>query len=632
MKPVINSTVTTRKRLLIILIATVFLFCVLFGRLAYIQLFEGKFLQTKAAEQWYRDLPLTAPRGKIYDTNGEVIADNKDAYTVYVRPRAVTDAAEVARELSSALSVDQEKLLESIRKAAVSEITVKRRIDPVTAERLILKNLNGVYFTLDSQRNYPSGDFLSQVIGFTNVDNVGQNGIEGYYNTYLTGRNGFAYTAADIRGKELDGSVTRYLPAVPGSDLRLSVDKNIQSFAAQAVVAAKTEFDAKSASMIVMDPKTGAIRAMAIAPSFDLNDIPRDDLNLLNELSKNTLIVDVYEPGSTFKIFTVAAALEAGVCPDSRTFYCPGYRVVDGQRIKCWRYIGHGSQHLAEGVKNSCNCVFMDLALSLGTEKLYDALGKFGFGSKTGVDFFGESAGILMNKKSVKNVDLARIGFGQAVAVTPLQLAAAVCAAVNGGIYRTPYFLESVTDGGKTIYTHDSEIDSRRVISEQTSKKTVELLRAVVAEGSGKKAQVKGFEVGGKTGTAQKYSGGAIAAGKYVSSFVGFAPADDPQYVALMIVDEPNGYMYYGSLVAAPFVGQVMEKIAAYRGIDTEPSSAPSVMMPELIGATPEQAAEKLEQCGLKYELHGEGDRVIATVPAATTMLPEGDVVLLRLE
>ena len=627
-----NSTVTTRKRLLILTVSIIFLFCALLGRLAYLQLAAGKELQAKAAQQWYRDLPLKAPRGKIVDTHGQVLADNREVYGVYVRPNAVKDAPAVASVLSGHLSLDYDKLLEKIVSSRVSEITVARAVEKDVAEAIIAHDLAGVYFTLDSKRYYPASHYLAQILGFTNIDNVGQNGLEGYYDTYLKGVDGFAYTAADIKGNELADNVTEYVPAIPGCDLTVSLDLNIQSFAETAVANALEDHGAKNASMIVMDCKTGGILAMASAPGFDLNEPPRDDLHMLNALSKNKMIVDVYEPGSTFKIFTTAAAMENGAVSDADRFFCGGSRLVDGQKIKCWRSIGHGSQNLADGVKNSCNCVFMDLALRLGTDKMYDTIRNFGFGTKTDIDFYGESKGLLMAQSKVKTVDLARIGFGQAVAVTPLQLVTAVSAAINGGTLYEPYFLQKATAyGGQTIYTRERKA-VRQVISSGTSERLRNMLEKVVSEGGGHKAGVAGYRIGGKTGTAQKYENGSIAQGKYVSSFVGFAPVEDPRYVLAMIVDEPSGYAYYGSLVAAPYAGEVFAKIFDYAGLP--PSTSATVtewtQMPDVVGVSTQEALEMLRQCGLTAEVAGEGESVRSCVPSPQTRVEKGDVVLLR--
>ncbi|MCH5155571.1 MAG: PASTA domain-containing protein [Clostridiales bacterium] len=620
-----------RKRLLTAFIALIAVFAALFGRLFYIQVVDGGFLRAKAAEQWYRDLPLKATRGKILDANGNVLADSKDVFTLYARPNAVKDKPQTAKAISDALQLDYDNVLQQLN-TAVGEVTIKRKIDADVALELRRQNIGGLYYTLDTQRNYPYNANMSQILGFTNIDNVGQSGLESYYDKYLTGVDGFAYTSTDMAGREVDGSVTKYLPGIPGCNITLSLDANIQSFAYDAVTAACVEFSAKSAQIIVMDVNTGGILGMAKSPAFDLNDPPRDDLDLLNELSRNTLIVDMYEPGSTFKIFTTAAALEAGVVSDNDSFFCAGSRTVDGQRIRCWRSIGHGSQHLAEGVKNSCNCVFMDLALRLGTSRFYDALGKFGLGQKTGVDFSGESSGMLMKQSNVKTVDLARIGFGQAVAVTPLQLITGVCSVVNGGTLYRPYLVASVDScDGKNLATRQP-IAVRRTVSPSTSAKMRDYLVGVVANGGGSKAGVTGYAIGGKTGTAQKYAGGSIAQGKYISSFIGFAPADNPKYAVLMIVDEPQGYVYYGSLVAAPYAGSVFSKIFDYKNVpQTMLPEREYVIMPDVVGESAENAVQILEKMGLHVEAVGESGNVISQTPVPNERIYANDSVLIRL-
>lgn len=623
-----NSFVITRKRLLIAILSITFLFSALFCRLFYLQVCSSGELTARAAEQWYRDLPLAAARGNIYDTNGEVIVDSKDVFTVYLRPAAVTDKTAVKNALVEILGLTDSEADAKLSKKA-SEVTVKKNVDFSSGAKLRDMSLDGIYFSVDSARSYPYSEYLAQVIGYTNVDGVGQNGLEGYYDKYLSGVDGMSLTATDNKGVEI-GESTTYVPAIDGASLKTTLDINIQAFAETAVESAMARWNAKSSSMIVMDVETGSILAMAKAPSYSLNDLPRNDVYMLNAYSKNTMIVDVYEPGSTFKIFTTAAAIEEGLVSDNSGFYCPGYRMVDGQKIKCWRSIGHGSQNLVDGVKNSCNCVFMDLARSLGTEKLYEYLHKFGFGSKTGVDFYSESSGILMSESKVKTVDLARMGFGQAVAVTPLQLITAVSSVVNGGEKVTPHFVESIVDySGNTVY--EFRQSKTRVISSESSKKIRSLLSAVVEDGGGKKAAVSGYSVGGKTGTAQKYENGTIAHGKYVSSFVGFAPADNPKYAVLIIVDEPNSDAYYGSIVAAPYAGEVFQKIFEYKRITPAPTlDEEFVLMPNVEGKDVFDAVMTIESAGFRCEIAGDGSRIVTTLPIAGEKVKKGDVVLLR--
>ena len=611
--------------------SVVFFFFVLIGRLACLQIKEGEIYSAKAAEQWYRDLPLAAGRGIIYDRTGNTIADNMTVYTVYVRPGSVTEPERVAEVLSDELGADKAKLEEKIQLRAVSEITVRKNVDAVTGKKLINLGLDGVYFSADYKRCYAYPEFLAQVVGFTDADNVGQNGLEGYYDKYIKGIAGSELVQSDNGGKEISTKERFYIPPVKGANVYTSLDINIQAYCEQAVYAATEEWKAKGATVAVMRANDGGIVAMAQSPSYSLDDLPRDDVEKLNAYSKNKMIVDVYEPGSTFKIFTTAIAIENGVVNDNSRFFCAGHRMVDGQRIRCWRSRGHGSQNLAEGVKNSCNCVFMDLALRLGTDKLYAGLKSFGFGAKTGVDFFGESSGLMMNSKNVKSVDLARIGFGQAIAVTPVQMLVGVCEAVNGGKKVSPHFVEKIAyDDGKTIYEFFSP--DKRIIGERTSAEMRTLLENVVKEGSGKKASVTGYRIGGKTGTAQKYENGHIATGKYVSSFVGFAPADDPEYVILMTVDEPSSGAYYGSIVAAPYVGDIFSKIFAYEQIAPTDNAEKIeyIDMPELTDKSVDYALNELKKLGLYVECAGDGDTVISTLPLSETKVKKGDVVLIR--
>ena len=626
-----NSLITTRKRLLYAWASVVFFFFVLIGRLACLQIKEGEIYSAKAAEQWYRDLPLAAGRGIIYDRTGNTIADNMTVYTVYVRPGSVTEPERVAEVLSDELGADKAKLEEKIRLRAVSEITVRKNVDAVTGKKLINLGLDGVYFSADYKRCYAYPEFLAQVVGFTDADNVGQNGLEGYYDKYIKGIAGSELVQSDNGGKEISTKERFYIPPVKGANVYTTLDINIQAYCEQAVYAATEEWKAKGATVAVMRANDGGIVAMAQSPSYSLDDLPRDDVEKLNAYSKNKMIVDVYEPGSTFKIFTTAIAIENGVVNDNSRFFCAGHRMVDGQRIRCWRSRGHVSQNLAEGVKNSCNCVFMDLALRLGTDKLYEGLKSFGFGAKTGVDFFGESSGLMMNSTKVKSVDLARIGFGQAIAVTPVQMLVGVCEAVNGGKKVSPHFVEKIAyDDGKTLYEFSSP--DKRIIGERTSAEMRTLLENVVKEGSGKKASVSGYRIGGKTGTAQKYENGHIATGKYVSSFVGFAPADDPEYVILMTVDEPSSGAYYGSIVAAPYVGDIFSKIFAYEQIAPTDNAEKIeyIAMPELTDKSVDYALNELKKLGLYVECAGDGDTVISTLPLSETKVKKGDVVLIR--
>ena len=581
-------------------------------RLFYVQVIKGKWLQTKASEQWYRDLPLNAKRGDITDRNNVVIATSYTSYDVYVRPSMVKDATQVATRLNAILGIDFNTLLNKITNKKVSEVSIQLQIDELTADAIIKEKLDGVLLSENTKRYYPFGDFATQVLGFTTIDNIGQAGLENYYNTYLTGVNGKVLTESDVKGIKLENSLLTYVPSISGCDLELTLDAKIQSFAEKALMKLMAEQKPKSATAIVMNPNTGEILAMSSKPSFDLNNPPRDNVAELLQTVKNLSIVDVYEPGSTFKVLTMATALEEGVAELSNSFYCPGFCTVDGEKIKCWKSIGHGSQDLTDGLCNSCNCVFVDLALRLGSEKLYSSFERYGLGSSLGVDFTGESGGILMDKSSAKNVDLARMGFGQAVAVTPLQLISAICSVVNGGNLMKPYFVSKVYDENKNIIYENLPEKLSQTISAETSEKIKVMFEEVVKNYSGIESFIPGFRVGGKTGTSQKYKDGKIS-GEYIASFVGAFPANNPEYVVLVIADEPSMGNYYGSIVATPYAKLIIEEIIKYENYQPEnleddlKKLERNIVVPNLVGKSLTEAVQILKELYLQYEIMGEG-------------------------
>ncbi len=537
----------------------IFLFVAVFAKLLSVMVVDGESLQVKALEQWYRDVPLQAERGEILDRSGVLLASSETTYVIYARPVSCTNKELTARVLAEKLNLNYDKLLAKLH-SKTSEITVKKDVDKSVVLDILSLGVTGVFVSRSIKRVYPYGDFLTQVMGFTNVDCVGQTGLESYYNAYLAGRDGYVCVASDLVGRELEEDTTYYVEGTKGATLNLTIDKNVQDALENAIETCALNTNAKSVSAIVMDPNTGEILAMGTTPSFDLNDVPRDDVATLMKLSRVSLVSDVFEPGSTFKMVTAALGLDSGKITTGYRSYCNGGLVVDGQRIKCWRTKGHGSQSFGEGVASSCNCLFMNIALSVGVDYFYEGMEKFGITQKTGVDISGEASGLTIPKDSVKNVDLARIGFGQAVAMTPIELIRACSAVINGGNLVTPHICSSIVDAtGNTLYTASNDVE-RGIIKESTSATMREVLETVVLTGSGKGAQVEGIRVGGKTGTAQKYENGAIARGKYVSTFVGFAPVESPKYIALIVVDEPVG-AYYGGLVAAPYVGQIFKSI-----------------------------------------------------------------------
>lgn len=569
------SVTVLQKRLLLLMATITFLFCLIFGRFFYVQIVWGEELTLRAVDQWNREIPVVASRGVISDRNGVVLAGSQTTFAVYVRPNALADKAYAAQVFSAIFGLDEQTLFQKLSKKNVSELTVARGASKEQIEKLVSLNLSGVYYAKDNQRWYTYGDALCQTLGFTSTDGEGIAGLEKYYNALLAGTNGEIVYATDIVGNERPQTAIVYQQAQDGAEVRLTIDIDIQLAAENAMQKAYAETGAQSVSCIVLDPQNFEVLALANYPSYDLNDIPRDDSQTLNALSRNTLVCDIYEPGSTFKVITAAADLEeylkgnAQAFSPTRIFSSSRTRVVDGTTVKCWSTHEngkHNNQTLADALNNSCNPCFTDMALALGGDTFYSYLNAFGFGNVTGLDFAGEAVGMLLPKTALRNADLARIGFGQTVAVTGLQLACAVAAAVNGGTYYTPHLLKSVIDSGGNTLSTTQPLIQNTPISSKASAMLAQMLEGVVTEGSGKKAYIEGYHVGGKTGTAQKYENGRIAQGKYVSSFVGFFPAENPQYLALVVIDEPQG-AYYGSVVAAPVAKEIFSDIIAIKNI-----------------------------------------------------------------
>ena len=607
-----------------------FIFFALVVRLFVLQIVNGSSLQLRATDQWTRDLAIVAPRGSIYDRTGSTLAVSYTTYNVYVRAREVTSPSKTATLLSQALDLDFSTVYQKVSNRKVSEVLIKMQVDGEIAEIIYNYKLDGVYLAENSDRYYPNGNLLTQVLGFISVDNVGQTGVEAYYNDYLKGSDGYSYVQSDLQGKEIGGSLRYYYPASAGSNLTLTIDSKMQLIVEQTLEQIMEEQKAKGVAGMIMNAKTGEILALSNKPSFDLNDVPRDDLEALFDQSRVKLVTDIYEPGSTFKILTVAAALEAGVCSLDDTFYCPGYRIIDGVRIRCWRTIGHGNQTLAEAFSNSCNCCFMDLALRLGVDLFYEYMTKFGLGVKTGIDIAGEGSGMLMAKSLVKNVDLARMGFGHAVALTPIQLLTAVAGIINGGTYNQPRILKSVSKDSETT-EFESTTRTQNLVSAQTSAIVNSLLEGAENK-TGKYTFVEGYNVGGKTGTAQKYSeSGGIDQGKYISSFIGTYPADNPEYLVFVMVDEPGAGAYYGSIVAAPYGKIIFTQLFDYLNEEKQDPSVVTeyVTMPNLVGLSLTDAAVELKKIGLYYELDGEGEYVTAQLPPPNTSIQVGTTIVL---
>ena len=620
-----------QKRIKALLLVLLFIFCSLGVRLFVVQIINGKDLQQRATDQWTRDLALTAPRGTFFDSTGDSLAVSYTTYDVYVRGREVKDTETTAEIISNLLGLDKQKTFEKVSRKNVSEVLLKMQVEADVAEKIYDAKLSGIYLTENVGRYYVYGNMLTQLLGFSSVDNVGQAGLEAYLNDYLTGIDGYSYVQSDLQGKEIGGSIRYYVNGLAGNDVTLTANSKIQILLERVLLQAYTDQKAKSVTGIVMDAQTSEVLAISSKPSFDLNEVPRNDLATLFEQSKMKAVTDTYEPGSTFKILTIAAALEEGVTNLNDHFYCPGYRIVDGQRIKCWRSIGHGSQTLMEAFANSCNCCFMDLAMRLGVDKFYSYMEKFGLGQKTGITIKGESGGIVMKKSNVKTVDLARMGFGHAVAVTPIQLLSIVAGITSGGTWKTPTVIKEINDHitGKTTY--QPEIKTKKILSDSTSKIVNQLLQK--AENKIKDYSfVEGYNVGGKTGTAQKYDEtGHIANGKYISSFIGTYPADNPKYLFMILVDEPSAGAYYGSLVAAPYGKSFYSQLFEFYDMPKDDSSTAleEVIMPQVTGYSLANAVAEIKKVGLEYEIDGSGAVIKQQLPPAGTKLYKGETVLL---
>lgn len=618
-----------QRRFVATILIIVILAFALLVRVFYLQIIDGKNLQIKAAEEWLRDLPLSSRRGEIYDCSGVSLASTVTTYDVYVRARNVTEPARLASAITDILQVDYQMAYAKVTNKSLSEILIKMQVEEDLA--LSLTEYSGVYLSQNVARIYPYSSLFTQVLGYCTIDNIGQAGLELYYDKYLKGVDGKSLTQTNAQGKEIENSLSYYIPSVAGANLNTTLDVQMQAILEKELMNAYTEHKALSVSGIILDAQTGGIKAMSCLPSFDLNNVPRDDISKLQEMTKNSTVVDVYEPGSTFKLITLTAALNEGLTRLDEQFYCTGRCTVDGETIKCWKTVGHGSLTLLDAFKNSCNCVFVQLALRLGVDKYYDYLKLFGLGEKTGVDIASESSGILMNKDQVRNVDLARIGFGHAIAVTELQMAS-VYAKITTGYDVTPHILSSIDSEDEVLYQENYN-KKKLDISDETIAIVNQMLSNNINSG-GDYTFIPGYDVGGKTGTAQKYDeNGQIATGKYISSFIGTYPASNPKYIIIVCVNEPSNGVYYGGVVAKPIGERVLKSIFETKSFAptdiSQIDNQPSIEMPYVVGMSLADACASLKKLGLDVLLDKEGEVVIEQLPPEGTLLYLGEIVYL---
>ena len=628
-----------RKRVLTLLVILIFLFGILACRIAYLTTARSAELTSRGVRQWTREGTVYARRGNILDTNGQTLVMSATAYIVSVEPGKVRDAEAFARIVSPILGLSEEKVAEKAANRGKSSVTLKRQVSRETADQLrqlkqskdaeTAEAASALLFDEDVRRVYLRGAFLTQTLGLVNVDGVGQSGLEQQYETLLRGEAGRSMRSVDGKARPIYDSGNLYIEPQDGSTVRLTIDATIQEIVEKAMRECYEVNKAQAVHAIAMDVYTGAVLAMCSKPDYDPNDPPRDQLNALQSLMRIRLISDSYEPGSTFKILTAAAALDSGVTTPEDGFYCSGKIKVDGDTIKCWGN-PHKAETMAQALQNSCNPVFVELALRMGTERFYQYLHAFGLGSKTCIDLQGEESGILIPVNSVKNVDLARIGFGQSVAVTPVQLLTAACSVINGGRLMRPYLLkEAVSPDGTVLYRASPKVVSTP-ISEETSLTMRKLLEDVVAIGGAKNARIPGYRIGGKTGTAQVYKEGRIVRNVHIGSFLGFAPADDPRIALLVIVDEADTPVDYGGTTAAPFARQILADVLPYLGYqpDGDDGSEP-VQVPDVTGLPLWEARKTLSALGLKVLDDGGSGSVTAQMPSAGAKLRTGGQMML---
>lgn len=620
----INPSIVNKKRLVFALFFICLVFFALIIRLGWIQIVNGEELRMLAIRQQTRDVPITARRGTIYDRNGKELATSVTKFTVWATPSEIKSKEVVAKSLANILEMEEEEVLSTISQNK-SLVRVIRWIDKEKANEIIKEKFRGIQVAQDFKRFYPYDNFAAYVIGHTRVDNQGIAGVELKYDKVLSGLPGRWIKNTDGAGRQLPYGVEKYYEPVNGLNVVLTIDEVIQHFTEKAIENALPKTKAKRIMAIVMEPKTGDILAMGVKPDYDPNEprIPLDsaereryeslDTNekqkLWNQMWRNPIISDTYEPGSTFKLITSSSGLEEGVVEPNSPVYSPGYATVAGQKIKCWRYYRpHGHQTFTEAVQNSCNPIFVEVSQELGAEKFYKYIDAFGFKDKTGIDLPGEGSPILYSLSNVGPVELATISYGQGISVTPIQLISAVSSIANDGRLMQPRVVKELTDdSGNVIHRYEPKF-IRQVISEKTSMELRLIMESVVSDGSGFKAYIPGYRIGGKTGTADKVIDGRYVDGKVYSSFVSIAPVNDPEVAVLIVIDEPQVFPRFGSQLAAPIAHEILKDTLRYLEVEPqyneeekEKYQKEEVVVPEVRSLKLYEASKRLSDNNLDY-------------------------------
>lgn len=619
-----------RKRIFVFSIAFIFLSTLLIGRLYVVQIINHKDLQGRALDQWLRDIPTTAVRGSIMDRNGINIVSSYTTYDIYVRHALVKDAKKESKIYAEVLGLEEDFVYSKLTDGTVSENILVNGIRKEKVSTLLNYGVDSFVASEGVARNYNYNSMLSQVLGFTANDGTGLSGLELYYDKYLKGVDGSTIVESDASGNETKNAQSYYIPSIDGMNIELTIDLMIQTEVEKIMKKAKDETGASAVSCLVTSPKTGEILSIVSLPSYDLNDIPRDNLEELNALSRSFLINDTYEPGSTFKTIVAAIALDLGVATINTSYYCPGYRIVDGVRTNCHKKTGHGPQTLTTGFVNSCNCVFMQVVSDIGVDNFYKYVSLLRLDGTMGVDYPGEVSGIIIDKEMASTNDFLRMGFGQSIAISGLELAQAIAATCTNGYLMKPYFVKSIyTSSGQLVYQNEPEKLSQ-VFKQSIVKDMQYIMSQVVLKGGGKASSVNGITVGGKTGTAQKYDNGIVSKGNYIGSYICVSPVEDPEYLVLVVIDEPKTSIY-GNIVATPVAGEILNAIYANIGrLPITDETCRMVEVPSLLGLSLTEAGSLLSSLGFYYVTEGEGNVVTYQSVKEGTSVRQGSSIMIK--